>query len=144
MPWRRRVSDLKTQPTEASVEAFLAAVEPAQRREDALAVCALMREITGETPVLWGPSIVGFGRYTYVNSTRKPAEWPIIGFSPRKAALTVYIMPGFTAQTDLLDRLGPHTTSVSCLYIKRLDQIDVGVLRELCEWSVAEMKRRYP
>ena len=144
MPWRRRVSDLKTQPTEASVEAFLAAVEPAQRREDALAVCALMREITGEAPVLWGPSIVGFGRYTYVNSTRKPAEWPIIGFSPRKAALTVYIMPGFTAQTDLLDRLGPHTTSVSCLYIKRLDQIDVGVLRELCEWSVAEMKRRYP
>ena len=138
------MSDLKTQPTEASVEAFLAAVEPAQRREDALAVCALMREITGEAPVLWGPSIVGFGRYTYVNSTRKPAEWPIIGFSPRKAALTVYIMPGFTAQTDLLDRLGPHTTSVSCLYIKRLDQIDVGVLRELCEWSVAEMKRRYP
>jgi hypothetical protein len=138
------VSDLKTQPTEASVEDFLAAVEPARRREDALAVCALMREITGETPVLWGPSIVGFGRYTYVNSTRKPAEWPIIGFSPRKAALTVYIMPGFTAQTDMLDRLGPHTTSVSCLYIKRLDQIDVGVLGELCEWSVAEMKRLYP
>ena len=138
------MSDLKTQPTEASVEDFLAAVEPARRREDALAVCALMREITGETPVLWGPSIVGFGRYTYVSSTRKPAEWPIIGFSPRKAALTVYIMPGFTAQTDMLDRLGPHTTSVSCLYIKRLDQIDMGVLRELCEWSAAEMKRRYP
>lgn len=138
------MSDLKTQPTEASVEDFLAAVEPARRREDALAVCALMREITGETPVLWGPSIVGFGRYTYVNSTRKPAEWPIIGFSPRKAALTVYFMPGFKAQTDMLDRLGPHTTSVSCLYIKRLDQIDVGVLGELCEWSVAEMKRLYP
>ena len=138
------MSDLKTQPTDASVEDFLAAVEPARRREDALAVCALMREITGEAPVLWGSSIVGFGRYTYVNSTRKPADWPIIGFSPRKAALTVYIMPGFTAQTDLLDRLGPHTTSVSCLYIKRLDQIDVGVLRELCEWSVAEMKRLYP
>jgi hypothetical protein len=108
-----------------------------------LAACALMREITGEAPVLWGPSIVGFGRYTYVNSTKKPADWPIIGFSPRKAALTVYIMPGFKAQTDLLERLGPHTTSVSCLYIKRLDQIDMGVLRELCEWSVAEMKRLY-
>jgi len=138
------VSDLKTQPTEASVEAFLAAVEPAQRREDALAVCALMREVTGEAPVLWGPSIVGFGRYTYVNTTKKPADWPIIGFSPRKAALTLYIMPGFQAQADLLERLGPHTTSVSCLYIKRLDRIDMGALRALCQWSVAEMKRLYP
>lgn len=138
------MSDLKTQPTEASVEDFLAAVEPARRREDALAVCALMREITGEAPVLWGPSIVGFGRYTYVNTTKKPADWPIISFSPRKAALTLYIMPGFQAQADLLERLGPHTTSVSCLYIKRLDRIDMGPLRALCQWSVAEMKRRYP
>lgn len=138
------MSDLKTQQTEASVEAFLAAVEPAQRREDALAVCAMMREITGEAPVLWGASIVGFGRYTYVNTTKKPADWPIIGFSPRKAALTLYIMPGFQAQADLLERLGPHTTSVSCLYIKRLDRIDMEALRALCQWSVAEMKRLYP
>jgi len=138
------MSDLKTQPTDASVEDFLAAVEPLRRREDALAVCALMREVMGETPVLWGSSIVGFGRYTYVNSTKKPADWPIIGFSPRKAALTVYIMPGFQARADLLECLGPHTTSVSCLYIKRLDQVDMGVLRDLCEWSVAEMKRLYP
>lgn len=105
------MSDLKTQPTDASVEDFLAAVEPLRRREDALAVCALMREVTGETPVLWGSSIVGFGRYTYVNTTKKPADWPIIGFSPRKAALTLYIMPGFQAQADLLERLGPHTTT---------------------------------
>lgn len=138
------MSDLKTQPTEASVEDFLAAVEPAQRREDALAVCALMREITGEAPVLWGASIVGFGRYTYVNTTKKPADWLIIGFSPRKAALTLYIMPGFQAQADLLERLGPHTTSVSCLYIKRLDRIDMEALRALCQWSLAEMKRLYP
>jgi len=137
------VSDLKTQPTEASVEDFLAAVEPARRREDALAVCALMREITGETPVLWGPSIVGFGRYTYVNSTRKPAEWPRMGFSPRKAALTLYLAS--TPETEaMLERLGPHTTSVACLYIKRLDQVDMGVLRELCVASWDEMKRRYP
>lgn len=104
----------------------------------------MLRDVTGEAPVMWGPSIVGFGRYTYVNTTNKPAEWPIIGFSPRKAALTVYILPGFKARTDLLERLGPHTTSVSCLYIKRLDQIDLSALRALCEWSVAEMKRRYP
>ena len=87
---------------------------------------------------------VGFGRYTYVKTTKKPADWPIISFSLRKAALALYIMPGFQAQADLLERLGPHTTSVSCLYIKRLDQIDMGALRHLCEWSVAEMKRLYP
>lgn len=138
------MSEPKTRPTNASVEDFLAAAEPARRRDEGRVLCDLMQEATGEAPVMWGPSIVGFGRYTYVNSTRKPADWPIIAFSPRKAALTVYIMPGFKAQTDLLDRLGPHTTNVSCLYIKRLDQIDVGVLRELCEWSVAEMKRLYP
>ena len=137
------MSDLKTQPTEASVEDFLAAVEPARRREDALAVCALMREITGETPVMWGPSIVGFGRYTYVNTTKKPADWPRMGFSPRKAALTLYLAS--TPETEaMLERLGPHTTSVACLYIKGLDQVDMGVLRELCVASWDEMKRRYP
>lgn len=138
------MSELKTKPTDASVEGFLAAVEPARRREDARAVCALMQDITGDAPVMWGPSIVGFGRYTYVNTTNKPADWPRIGFSPRKAALTLYIMPGFQTQEALLERLGPHTTSVSCLYIKRLDQVDMEALRALCEWSVEEMKRRYP
>ena len=138
------MSELKTQPTDASVEDFLAAAEPARRREEGRILCALMQEVTGETPTMWGPSIVGFGRYTYVNSTKKPADWPRMGFSPRKAALTLYIMPGFQAQADLLERLGPHTTSVSCLYIKRLDRIDMGALRALCQWSVAEMKRLYP
>jgi hypothetical protein len=138
------MSEPKTKPTGASVEDFLAAVEPTRRREDALAVCALMHEITGEAPVMWGPSIVGFGRYTYVNTTKKPADWPRIGFSPRKAALTLYSATGFAGCDDLLARLGPHTTSVACLYIKRLDQVDMGVLRDLCVASRDEMKRRYP
>ena len=138
------MSEPKTQPTDASVEDFLAAVEPARRRQDAQAVCALMREVTGEAPVMWGPSIVGFGRYTYVNTSKKPADWPVIGFSPRKAALTLYIMAGLQTQAELLARLGPHTTGSSCLYLKRLDQVDMGVLRALCEWSFGEMKRRYP
>ena len=137
------MAEPKTQPTDASVEAFLAAVEPARRREDAIAVCALMREVTGEAPAMWGPSIVGFGRYTYVNTTNKPADWPRMGFSPRKAALTLYLAS--TSQTEaMLTRLGPHTTSVACLYIKRLDQVDMGVLRELCVASRDEMNRRYP
>ncbi|WP_392352889.1 DUF1801 domain-containing protein [Brevundimonas sp. LF-1] len=138
------MSEPKTKPTDASVEDFLASVEPARRREEARTVCALMQAVTGDAPVMWGPSIVGFGRYTYVNSTNKPADWPRIGFSPRKAALTLYIMPGFQTQAALLGRLGPHTTSVSCLYIKRLDQVDMAALRTLCEWSFEEMKRRYP
>ena len=137
------MSEPKTQPTEASVEDFLAAAEPARRREEGRILCALMQEVTGEAPVMWGPSIVGFGRYTYVNTSKRPADWPRMGFSPRKAALTLYLAS--TPETEaLLARLGPHTTSVACLYIKRLDQVDMGVLRALCEWSFGEMKRRYP
>lgn len=138
------MSELKTRPTDASVEDFIAAVENPRRREDARAVCAMMQEITGEPPVMWGPSIVGFGRYTYVNTTKKPAEWPIISFSPRKAKLVVYIMPGFKARPDLIARLGEPKTGGSCLYLNRLDDADPAALHELCEWSVGEMKARYP
>ena len=137
------MSEPKTQPTEASVEDFLAAAEPARRREEGRILCALMQEVTGEAPVMWGPSIVGFGRYTYVNTSKKPADWPRMGFSPRKAALTLYLAS--TPETEvMLARLGPHTTSVACLYIKRLDQVDMGVLRDLCVASRDEMNRRYP
>ena len=137
------MAEPKTQPTDASVEAFLAAVEPARRREDAQAVCALMHEITGQPPVLWGPSIVGFGRYANVTADGKSADWPRMGFSPRKAALTLYLA-STPATEAMLARLGPHTTSVACLYIKRLDQVDMGVLRDLCIASRDEMNRRYP
>lgn len=138
------MSELKTKPTDASVDDFIEAVENPRRREDARAVAAMLGEITGEKPVMWGPSIIGFGRYTYVNSTRKPADWPIIGLSPRKANLTVYIMPGFTERPDLMGHLGKVKTSVSCLYINRLEDVDRAALRELCEWSVAVMAERYP
>ena len=137
------MSEPKTQPTEASVEDFLAAAEPARRREEGRILCALMQEVTGEAPVMWGPSIVGFGRYTYVNTSRKPADWPRMGFSPRKAALTLYLASTPQAEA-MLARLGPHTTSGSCLYIKRLDQVDMAVLRDLCVASRDEMNRRYP
>ncbi|MFT4954482.1 MAG: hypothetical protein ACI8U3_000853 [Brevundimonas sp.] len=138
------MSELKTRPTDASVEDFINGVQNARRREDARAVCAMLGEITGEKPVMWGPSIIGFGRYTYVNTTNKPADWPIIGLSPRKANLSVYIMPGFTERPDLMARIGKVNTSVSCLYINRLEDVDMGVLRDLCEWSVATMRARYP
>ncbi|MGV9010434.1 DUF1801 domain-containing protein [Brevundimonas sp.] len=138
------MSDLKTQPTDASVADFLAAVEPASRRADVQTLATLLTEVTGEPPVMWGPSIVGFGRYTYVNTTKKPADWPIIGFSPRKANLTVYIMPGFDGYADLLARLGKHKTSVSCLYLNRLSDVDLDVLREMASRSVAWVRARYP
>ena len=137
------MAEPKTQPADASVEAFLAAVEPARRREEGRILCALMHEVTGEAPVMWGPSIVGFGRYANVTANGKSADWPRMGFSPRKAALTLYLAS--TPATEvMLARLGPHTTSVACLYIKRLDQVDIAVLRDLCVASRDEMNRRYP
>lgn len=138
------MAELKTRPTDASVADFIAAVENPTRRADARAVLEMLREVTGEAPVMWGPSIVGFGRYTYVNTTKKPADWPIIGFSPRKASLTVYIMPGFNERADLMARLGKVKTSVSCLYINRLSDVNLEVLRELAAWSVTAMRARYP
>ncbi|RSB47197.1 DUF1801 domain-containing protein [Brevundimonas sp. 357] len=137
------MSEPKTKPTDASVENFLAAVEPTRRREEGRTLCALMQAVSGEAPVMWGPSIVGFGRYANVTANGKSADWPRMGFSPRKAALTLYLAS--TPQTEaLLARLGPHTTSTACLYIKRLDQADMDVLRALCVASWDEMKRRYP
>ena len=137
------MSEPKTKPTDASVEDFLATVEPARRREEGRTLCALMQAVSGEAPVMWGPSIVGFGRYANITANGKSADWPRMGFSPRKAALALYLAS--TPLTEaMLARLGPHTTSTACLYIKRLDQADMGVLRDLCVASWDEMKRRYP
>jgi len=137
-------SEPKTRPTGASVEAFIEAVEPRGRREDARAICAMLAEISGEAPEMWGPGIVGFGRYRYTGSNGKPAEWPRIGFSPRKANMVLYLMPGFQEQEALLQRLGPHKTGVSCLYLGRLADVDGQALRQMAERSWAEMARRYP
>lgn len=121
------MAELKTHRTKASVKEFLSLVEGADRRADAEAVCALMQEATGAKPVMWGTSIVGFGVYTY--STGK--EWPPVGFSPRKAALTVYISEGLEAHQGILGRLGKHTTGKGCVYIKKMSDVDTGALKEL-------------
>ena len=127
----------KTRPTDASVPDFIAAVENATRRADAEAVCAIMADATGEPPVLWGPSIIGFGSY------RGPTgDWPLVGFSPRKANLVLYIMPGFSGQANLLARLGKHRTGSSCLYLNRLADADPVVLRELIDHSVASVRAK--
>jgi hypothetical protein len=125
------VAEAKTKKTPASVEEFLALVEGADRRADAQAVCALMREVTGAQPAMWGSSIVGFGEYHYVYGTGRKGDWMAVGFSPRKAALTLYIAEGFDAHGDLMSRLGKYSTGKSCLYIKKLSDVDIDVLSEL-------------
>ena len=138
------MSEIKTRPTDASVEAFIDAVDHPRRREDARTLLELMQRVTGEQPVMWGPSIVGYGSYHYRYASGQEADWPITGFSPRKQNLSIYIMTGFEASDELLTRLGKHKTGKSCLYVNKLADVDLDVLEKLVRASVAEMKRRYP
>lgn len=136
------MAELKTKKTDASVEAFLDGVADPRRREDARVVLELMKRITGEGPKMWGPGIVGFGSYTYTYASGQTGDWPIAGFSPRKQALTLYLMPGFEKDADLMKRLGKHKTGKSCLYLNRLADVDASVLEELVRRSVERMRNR--
>ena len=136
------MADLKTKPNDASVEAFLNGVEDAKKREDSFAILEMMREITGAEPQMWGSSIIGFGRYHYTYASGREGDWFQVGFSPRKQSLTLYIMSGFDAYDTLLSQLGKHTTGKSCLYIKRLDDVDLDTLRALIAQSVAHVTTR--
>ena len=126
------------------VDAFLATVENPRRRADAGRVLDLMREVTGEPPKMWGSSIVGFGSYRYRYASGRDGSSLVVGFAPRKQNLVLYIMPGFSSHAALLSRLGKFRTGKSCLYVNRLDDVDLRVLEELVRESVAEMRRRYP
>ena len=132
------MSELKTRPTTASVSDFLA-LQPDARRADCEAVVAMMEAATGECAEMWGAAIVGFGRYAYTNSTRKTYEWPLVGFSPRKNDLTLYIMPGFDGFAELMAQLGKHKAGKSCLDLKKLADVDAKVLRKLIDGSVKAM-----
>jgi hypothetical protein len=134
------VAELKTQRNDGDVGAFLASVPDESRRADAIAVCALMEEITGEPPVMWGSSMVGFGRYRYRYPSGREGEWFVVGFSPRKQNLTLYVVHGFGDHASLLARLGKHSTGKACLYLKRLADADAEVLRTLIERSVEHVR----
>jgi len=134
------MAELKTKKTAASVEAFLNAVEHDKRRADGFALLEMMREITGEEAAMWGESIVGFGSYHYKYASGREGDWFLAGFSPRKRNLTVYIMSGFDGYEALLAKLGKHKTGVGCLYINKLEDVDVQVLRELIRRSVEHMR----
>jgi len=134
------MADLKTQRTKASVEQFLNSVEPEGKRVDSFALLELMREVTGEEPAMWGPSIVGFGSYHYKYASGREGEWMVVGFSPRKRNLTLYIMDGFHGYQSLLQKLGKYSTGKSCLYINKLADVDLSTLRELIKQSVVHMR----
>jgi hypothetical protein len=131
------MAEPKTTRNDASVEAFLDAVPDARRRDDARTVCALMAEVTGEPPAMWGDAIVGFGSRPLRYASGRELDWPVVGFSPRKAALTLYVMDGVDGYEDLLGRLGKHKTSKACLYLPSLAAVDQQVLRELVTRAVA-------
>ena len=124
-------SDRKTGPSDGDVEALLDEVPGPRRRDDARAVLELMRTVSGSEPRLWGPSMIGFGRQPYRTADGKEREWFAVGLAPRTAALTLYGLTDDGSNSDLLDRLGPHTTGKGCLYVKRLEALDREVLVEL-------------
>lgn len=135
------MAELKTKPNKASVKAFIDGVEDEQRRKDARAILKLMKEVTGKRPKMWGPSIVGFGSYHYKYASGREGDWFVAGFSPRKQNTTLYIMSGFKEHDKLLATLGKHKTGKSCLYINKLEDVDIKVLRELVKRSVEHVSR---
>lgn len=134
------MATLKTAENEGDVGAFLDAVPDERRRQDAHRVCELMAEVTGRPPRMWGASIVGFGNRHLRYPSGRELDWFWVGFSPRKQAMTLYVMDGVEQNTDLLERLGRHRTGVACLYLRRLDDADPEVLRALLERSVATVR----
>ena len=138
------MAELKTQATKESVAKFLNSIEDENKRKDCKTVAKLMEEATGSKPVMWGPSIVGFGSYHYKGASGREGDWMLIGFSPRKQNLTIYLMGGFSKHKDLMEKLGKHTISGgSCLYIKRLDDIHMPTLKKLVHESVKYMKKMH-
>ncbi len=121
----------KTKPTSASVDDFIAAIENSRRRADALTALAIYKEVTGLAPVMWGPSIIGFGTLGYEYESGRKGQMPVAAYSPRKANMTFYVGDKFEGAEDLYARLGKHKKSVACLYINKLDDVDLEVLREI-------------
>lgn len=134
---------LKTSPNNKSVEKFIDTVENLQRKTDCLKIKEIMDEVTGLTPQMWGDSIVGYGSYHYVYESGREGDWFLTGFSPRKQALTIYVMAGFKQYDKLMEQLGKFKTGSSCLYVKKLEDVNEATLRELIATSVEYIKERY-
>lgn len=137
------MSTLKTQPTHADVAAYIAALDDEQQRADAEILSDMMRKATRQAAVIWGTSLIGFGSYHYKYASGQEGDWPLVAFAPRKKKLVVYIMPGFEGSEDLMEQLGKHKVGKSCLYINKLADVDLKILRQLIRDSVKVMKARY-
>lgn len=138
------MAELKTKVNDSSVEDFINAVPDETKRQDSLKLLKLFTKITGEKAKMWGTSIIGFGQYHYKSErSSQEGDWPLTGFSPRKQNLTLYMMLGFADYTDSLTKLGKHKTSVGCLYIKKLEDVDPAVLEKLIKKSFEAAKKQY-
>jgi Domain of unknown function (DU1801) len=138
------MAELKTKRTNASVIDFIHTLDDERKKQDSLALLDIMHECTGEVPAMWGDSMIGYGSYHYKSDrSKQQGDWPMIGFSPRKQNLTVYIMPGFDNLKSDLEKLGKHKTSVSCLYFKKLADIDITVLKQIITKSYTTMQQQY-
>lgn len=138
---KSKLVEIKTKPTAASVEDFINNVTDEQKRKDSLVIMEMMKEATGEEPVLWSSSIIGFGNKRYKSAaTGREVDWLLIGFSPRKANLSLYISIGIKEHAAALEKLGKHKTGVGCLYINKLEDIDLNVLKGMIEVSVKGKK----
>lgn len=135
------MAELKTKLTQASVSQFIDAIDNEQKKKESKTVLRMLSRVTGKKPEMWGSSIIGFGRYTYIGSNGKPNEWMAVGFSPRKQNLTMYIMPGYTHESIqvLLAKLGKYKTGKSCLYINSLEDIDMKVLEQITKRGYTAM-----
>ena len=134
----------KTKPHDGVVGEYLQTVENERRRTDCKTVIDMMTEITGEPAIMWGPSMIGFGSYHYKYDSGHEGDYFVTGLAPRKGALTIYIMPGYQNYAPILDRLGKHRKGKSCLYLNKLDDVDLDVLRELITAGVIDLKKLYP
>jgi len=138
------MAELKTRETKKSATKFVSSIKDKEKRADAAKLLQLMKAATGKPPRMWGTSIIGFGKYHYKSErSAQEGDWPLIGFSPRKQNLTIYVMPGFKKYGPLLKKLGPHKTSVGCLYLKRLSDVDERILKTLIKRVFLDMQRKY-
>lgn len=136
------MAENKTKPTSASVDDFIASIENPRRRADALVSLAIYKEVTGLQPVMWGPSIIGFGSYHYVYESGREGDMPAAAFSPRKANMTFYVGDDFEGAEELYAKLGKHKKSVACLYVNKLDDVDLDVLRKIIAREYDEFSRK--
>ncbi|MEJ2194996.1 MAG: DUF1801 domain-containing protein [Ignavibacteriaceae bacterium] len=135
------MAELKTKETKASVEKFLNGVKEKQKREDSFQILKMMKQITKAKPKMWGPSIIGFGKYHFKYASGRDGDWFITGSSPRKQSLTLYLMSDLKKYKNLFSKLGKHKTSKGCVYINKLDDVDMKILRELITSSVKKVKK---